>query len=174
MKEMETKRIISLALACLALVHCGYYLRGTGSSLPQYIKRVEVPMFKNMTTRFDLDVTLTQSVVDELLNRGKVEVTSDSGAADAILIGEINAFNVIPIAFTDQSTADRYTITVVAKIVLRDLTNQKVIFSNPSFVYQEEYEVPQGTSFETWESEAISKVAEKFASSLVSTLLEGF
>jgi outer membrane lipopolysaccharide assembly protein LptE/RlpB len=174
MKEMETKRILSLALACLVLVHCGYYLRGTGSALPQHIKRVEVPMFKNMTTRFDLDVTLTQSVINELLNRGKVEVTSDSGAADAILIGEINAFNVIPIAFTDQSTADRYTITVVAKVVLRDLINQRPIFSNPSFVYQEEYEVPQGTSFETWESEAISKVAEKFASSLVSTLLEGF
>jgi outer membrane lipopolysaccharide assembly protein LptE/RlpB len=171
---METKRILSLALACLALVHCGYYLRGTGSSLPRHIKRVEVPMFKNMTTRFELDVTLTQSVIDELLNRGKVEVTSDSGTADAILVGEINAFNVIPIAFTDQNTADRYTITVVAKIVLRDLVNQKVIFSNPSFVYQEEYEVAQGTSFETWESQAISKVAEKFASSLVSTLLEGF
>ncbi len=171
---MELKRILSAALACLALIHCGYYLRGTGSSLPRHIQRVEVPMFKNMTTRFDLDVTLTQSVIDELVSRGKVEVTSDPGGADARLVGEINAFNVIPIGFTDQSTADRYTITVVARIVLRDLVNQRVIFSNPSFVYQEEYEVPQGTSFETWESQAISKVAEKFASSLVNTLLEGF
>ena len=171
---MEWKKILVGLLCCLALIDCGYYLRGTGSSLPGHIKKIEVPMFKNMTTRFDLDVTLTQGVVDELLSRGKVEVTSDSGTADALLIGEINAFNVIPIAFTDQSTADRYTITVVAKVILRDLTNQKIIFSNPSFVYQEEYEVPQGTSFETWESQAISKVAEKFASSLVSTLLEGF
>jgi hypothetical protein len=172
--RMETKRMIGLTLACLALVQCGYYLRGTGSSLPPHIKRIGIPMFKNMTTRFDLDVTLTKGVIDELLSRGKVEVTSDTSGVDALLIGEINAFNVIPIAFTDQSTADRYTITVVARIVLRDLTNQKIIFSNPSFVYQEEYEVPQGTSFETWESQAISTVAEKFASSLVSTLLEGF
>jgi hypothetical protein len=171
---METKKILSLALASLTLIHCGYYLRGTGSSLPRHIKRVAVPMFKNMTTRFNLDVTLTRVVVDQLVSRGKVEVTSDSGSADALLVGEINAFNVNPIAFNEQSTADRYTITVVAKIVLRDLTNQKIIFSNPSFVYQEEYEVPQGTSFETWENDAISKVAEKFANSLVSTLLEGF
>jgi hypothetical protein len=103
-----------------------------------------------------------------------VEVTTDSGRADALLVGEITAFNVNPIAFSDQNTADRYTITVVAKIVLRDLTNRKIIFSNPSYVYQEEYEVPSGTSYETWESEAIDKVAEKFARSLVSTLLEGF
>ena len=171
---MKMKKIFGLALACLFLVHCGYYLRGTGSSLPPNIKKVNVPMFKNMTTRFDLDVKLTQGVIDELVNRGKVEVTGESSDADAILVGEINAFNVNPIAFSNQNTADRYTITVVAKIVLRDLTNQKILFSNPSYVYQEEYEVPSGTSFETWESQAIDKVAEKFARSLVSTLLEGF
>ena len=171
---MKMKKIFGLALACLFLVHCGYYLRGTGSSLPPNIKKINIPMFKNMTTRFDLDVKLTQGVIDELVNRGKVEVTGESSDADAILVGEINAFNVNPIAFSNQNTADRYTITVVAKIVLRDLANQKILFSNPSYVYQEEYEVPSGTSFETWESEAIDKVAEKFARSLVSTLLEGF
>lgn len=131
-------------------------------------------MFKNMTTRFELDVKLTQGVIDELVARGKVEVTSNSEKADALLVGEITSFNVNPIGFSRQDTADRYNITVVAKIIMRDLANQKVIFSNPSFVYVEEYEVPQGTSFETWETQAISKVAEKFARSLVSTILEGF
>jgi hypothetical protein len=168
------KKIFVPALACLLLVNCGYYLRGTGSSLPPHIKKVDVPMFKNLTTRFELEVRLTQSVISELVARGKVEVTSDSSGADAVLVGEITSFRVSPIAFTNQATADRYIINVVAKIVLRDLTNQKVIFTNPSYVYQEEYEVPSGTSFETWESQAIEKVAEKFARSLVSTLLEGF
>jgi len=171
---MELKKIISAAAACLFLIHCGYQLRGTGSFLPPNIKTVSVPMFKNMTTRFDLDVKLTQSVIDELVARGKVEVTGDSGSADAVLVGEISAFYVNPIGFSDQNTADRYNITIVAKIVLRDVANQKVVFSNPSYVYQDEYEVPQGTSFETWETQALSKVAEKFARSLVSTLLEGF
>jgi hypothetical protein len=171
---METRKIFGLAFACLFLFRCGYYLRGTGSSLPPNIKKVDVPMFKNLTTRFELEVKLTKGVVDELVNRGRVEVTSGASGADALLVGEITAFNVNPIAFSNQNTADRYTITVIAKIVLRDLVNQKILFSNPSFVYQEEYEVPSGTSFETWESQAIEKVAEKFARSLVSTLLEGF
>jgi hypothetical protein len=131
-------------------------------------------MFKNMTTRFELDVRLTQSVIDELVTRGKFQITNESGKADAVLTGEINAFNVNPIAFSNQATADRYNITIVAKIVLRDLSNQKVIFSNPNFVYMEQYEVPAGTSYETWETQAISQVAEKFARSLVTTLLEGF
>jgi outer membrane lipopolysaccharide assembly protein LptE/RlpB len=171
---MEMKKMLAPAIACLLLVQCGYHLRGTGSSLPPNIKKVEVPMFKNLTTRYELDVKLTQSVISELVARGKVEVTSESGGSDAILIGEITAFNVNPIAFSAQDTADRYTITVVAKVVLRDLASKKIIFSNPSYVYQEQYEVLPGTGFETWESQAIDTVAEKFARSLVSTLLEGF
>ncbi len=171
---MRIKKIAAAAAACLICVQCGYHLRGTGSFLPPEIKSLGVPMFKNMSTRFDLDVLLTKSVVDELVARGKVEVTGDTARADAILLGEITAFSVNPIGFSDQNVADRYNITIVAKIVLRNLASQKIIFSNPSFVYQEEYQVPQGTSFETWETEAIGKVAEKFARSLVSTMLEGF
>jgi hypothetical protein len=61
--------------------------------------------------------------------------------------------------------------------MLRDLVNQKIIFSNPNFTYQHEYEVldkQEGTDFESVESEALDKIAEKFARSLVSTILEGF
>lgn len=131
-------------------------------------------MFKNRTTRFELDVKLTQKVIDELVSRGKVEVTGDVQSADAVLSGEILSFTASPIAFTKEGTADRYKITLSAKVSLRDVVNRKIIFSNPYFVYQEEYEVPEGTDFETVETEAIEKVAEKFARSLVITILEGF
>jgi hypothetical protein len=168
------KRFLVLALGCALAVQCGYHLRGTGSFLPPNIKRLGVPMFKNLSTRYNLEVTLTQGVIDELVARGKVEVTSGAENVDAVLVGEIMSFSVNPIGFSSQNIADRYNVTVVARIVLRDLKDEKVIFSNPSYVYQEEYEVPQGTSYETWETEALGKIAEKFARSLISTLLEGF
>lgn len=168
------RKILGLAAACVLAAQCGYHLRGTGSFLPPNVKRVSVPMFKNFSTRYGLDVTLTQGVIDELVARGKVEVTGNAEGADAILLGEISSFNVNPIGFSDQNVADRYNVMVVAKIVLRDLKDERVIFSNPSYVYQEEYEVPQGTSYETWETDALDKIAVKFARSLISTLLEGF
>jgi ribosomal protein S25 len=168
------KRFLVLALGCALAVQCGYHLRGTGSFLPPNIKRLGVPMFKNLSTRYNLEVTLTQGVIDELVARGKVEVTSGAENVDAVLVGEIMSFSVNPIGFSSQNIADRYNVTVVARIVLRDLKDEKVIFSNPSYVYQEEYEVPQGTSYETWETEALGKIAEKFARSLISTLLDGF
>jgi outer membrane lipopolysaccharide assembly protein LptE/RlpB len=168
------KRIPWLILGCALAVQCGYHLRGTGSFLPTHIKKISIPMFKNETTRFELDVKLTQSVINELEARARLEVSADAAGADAVLSGDIVSFNVNPIAFSGQATADRYNIVIVAKIVLRDLVNQKTLFSNPSFNYIEEYEVPQGTDFESVETQAIDKVAEKFARSLVVNILEGF
>jgi hypothetical protein len=165
---------IGVAALCLSMLHCGYRLRGTGSYLPSHIKKIGVPMFRNSTTRYQLDLKLTQAVINELVARTKVEVQSDNTGADAVLAGEVMTFSVNPIGFTGQATADRYNITVVAKIVLRDLVSQKTLFSNPSFVYVKEYQVPEGTDFESVETEAIDKVAEEFARTIVVSLLEGF
>jgi len=168
------KKAVVIAWACLLTCQCGYHLSGTGSSLPSHIDTVNIPMFKNMTTRFELDRKLTQGVINELVARGKVDVGSDEDSADAILIGEIKSFRVVPIAFSQEASADRYNIIIVANIVMRDNVNKKVIYANPNLVFQQEYDVPEGSDFESVESEAIDVVVEKFARSLVSTILEGF
>jgi outer membrane lipopolysaccharide assembly protein LptE/RlpB len=168
------KKFILLFAVCLSVFKCGYHLRGTGSSLPPHIKVINIPMFANQTTRFELDLKLTQEVIDEMVARGKVEITGEADTADAILIGEIVAFRASPIAFGEDATADRYSITVVAKVVLRDVAQKKVLYSNPSFIYQGEYEVPEGSDFESVETEALNEIAEKFARSLVVAILEGF
>jgi hypothetical protein len=167
--------VVGLAAVALSLSACGYRLRGTGTFLPAYIKTVSVPMFRNLTTRFQLDLKLTQAVIDEIVSRGKVGVVTDNSKADALLSGEIMTFNVAPIGFTPgKATADRFNIIVVAKIVLRDNIQKKIIFANPAYTYQEEYEVPEGSDFESQESDALDKIAEKFARQLVITILEGF
>jgi outer membrane lipopolysaccharide assembly protein LptE/RlpB len=174
MKALRLKIILLAGLALFLAGRCGYRLRGTGGFLPTHIKKVSVPMFKNLTTRFELDLKLTQSVINELVARGRVELAADEEHADAVLNGEIVSFNVQPMAFSGQATADRYNIVIVARIVLRDRVLKRVLFSNPSYQYIEEYEVPSGRDFESMETEALDKVAEKFARSLVITILEGF
>jgi len=166
--------MILLLSVCSLFLQCGYHLRGTGSSLPPHIKVISVPMFANRTTRFELDLKLTQGVIDEMIARGKVEITDEVDNADAILIGEILRFHANPIGFGEDATADRYSISIVAKVILRDTVQKKVIFSNSSFVYQGEYDVPEGVDFESLETEAIDEMAVKFARSLVVSILEGF
>lgn len=170
----RTAKVIAILSLCLTFFRCGYSLRGTGSFLPPSIKKISIPLFKNLTTRFELDIKLTQGVVNEFAARGKVEVTQDNQNADAVLSGDILVFNVTPVAFSGEARADRYTITVAARIVLKDSKTQKVYFSNPYLSYQEEYAVPPGSDFEASETDAITKVAENFARTLVTNILEGF
>lgn len=153
---------------------CGYHLRGTGSSLPPGVRTMSIPVFKNLTTRYELDIKLTRAVINEMVTRGKVSVEADAGKADVVLEGEVASFTATPVAFTGQTRADRYTITVTARVVLRDRASQKALFSNPAFVYVEEYDVPPGRDFDSVQAEAIDRVAEKFARSLVVAILEGF
>jgi outer membrane lipopolysaccharide assembly protein LptE/RlpB len=174
MNALRLKIVLLAGLVLFLAGRCGYRLRGTGGFLPTHIKTVSVPMFKNLTTRFELDLKLTQSVINELVARGGVEIAADEERADAVLSGEILTFNVQPMGFSGQATADRYNIVIVARIVLRDRVLKRVLFSNPSYQYIEEYDVPQGTDFESMQTEALNKVADKFARSLVITILEGF
>ncbi len=170
---MKTKLPLILVL-CAFAAGCGYGLRGTGTFLPPHIKTVCVPMFKNETTRFQLDLKLTQAVINEFVSRSKVSITADDTKADAVLMGDVQTFVVRPIALSSQGGADRYNITVIARIVLRDKVKNRIIFANPSFMYIGEYEVSEGADFESQETEAIDQIAEKFARSLVMTMLEGF
>jgi hypothetical protein len=135
---------------------------------------MSIPVFKNLTTRYELDLKLTRAVINEMVTRGKVSVEADAAKADAVLEGEVASFTATPVAFTGQTRADRYTIRVTARVVLRDRATQKALFSNPAFIYVEEYEVPPGRDFDSVQAEAIDRVAEKFARSLVVAILEGF
>jgi len=175
---MTKAKLVGGLLAFLALAGaCGYHLRGTGNLrdvLPADVKKISVK-FKNLTTRFELDKNIAQSVIDEFVTRGKVEIVSDASAADAALTGDIVVFNASPAAFSaGKGTADRYTVTVVTRIELRHRRTDQVIYSNPAFSYTEDYEVPQGTDFDSVQTEAIKKIAVKFARQLVITILEGF
>jgi len=170
------KKGARLVCALLALMPagCGYRLRGTGNFLPPHIKTMSIPVFKNLSTRYELDVKLTQAVIEEMTARGKVSLASDREKADAVLEGEILSYSASPIAFTAGGRPDRYNIRMTARIVLTDRIHSKTLFENPAFSYIQEYEVPEGSDFESEETAAIEQVAERFARSLVTTILEGF
>jgi hypothetical protein len=114
------------------------------------------------------------AVIDEFVARGKVEITSDPAAADAVLAGTIAGFSASPSGFSSSGSADHYTITLVVSLVLTESKTKAIIYTNPSYVYNEDYQVPEGRDFESVQTEAMKKIAEKFARNLVVSILEGF
>jgi hypothetical protein len=169
---------VILFLAILASSSCGYALAGRGSSLPDYIKVISVPLFKNATPLFDVDRIMTERVRAELINRGKYRI-ADTGA-DAIVEATINSVTLSPATFDANRQASRYIITVTASVTFTDLKTNKQIWSNPSLSFRDEYPISNPASatdvsaFFGNETNAVTRLASDFARAVVSAMLEAF
>ena len=179
---MRRRTFITLlpALAGAASASCGYSLAGRGSFLPDYIQTIGIPQFVNTTPVYELEQVFTERVRTEFINRGKYKVLPEATGVDALLAGEILTLQLTPASFTDQQQASRYTFTITAKIEFRDLKTNTVLWDNPQWVFREEYEATSVSdaldvnAFLGQESGALERVAEEFAKSVVSAILEAF
>lgn len=174
------KRLL-LAVAVLMSASCGYALAGRGSSLPAHIRVIGVPTFKNATPVFDLDRLISDRVRTELLSRGRYRVVTDRTGVDAVVDATITNISYSPAATDQNRQASRYVISITASISFRDLKTNKEIWSNPSLTFRDEYQVTTTTgatsdaaTFFGQETAALTRLANDFARSMVSAMLEAF
>lgn len=173
--------MVSLSLLVLVpLSGCGYSLSGRGSFLPAYIKTIGVPQFTNNTPVFEIERRVTQHVQSELIGRGKYTVLPQTTGVDAVLSGEISSITLAPAAFTEQQQASRYVLTLTARVEFKDLKTDKILWSNPSMQFREEYDVTSTTdaldvtAFLGQDVNAQERLATEFARTIVSAILEAF
>ena len=171
--------LIVLAAAPL-MSSCGYSLAGRGSALPSTIRTVGIPLFENATPVFELEQLMTEKVRLEFIGRGKYKVMPDAPGADAVLLGGITSVTITPTSFNSDQQATRYGFTMIVKVEFRDLKTNKVIYENPALSFREEYELTSATNaadrsaFLTSNSEALERMTNDFARSVVSSILEAF
>jgi hypothetical protein len=157
--------ILLLVLAVAAQSGCGYSLAGRGSFLPAYIKRIGIPLFANGTTVFNLDQKVTDMVRSEFIGRGKWTIVPDQSGVDAI---------------NQQNQATRYALTMSGSVEFKDLQANKVIWSNPSMSYRQEFDVPASSNtldtstYFGQDANALDRLSQEFSRSLVSAILEAF
>jgi hypothetical protein len=169
------------ALAMLTGSGCGYQLSGRGSFLPDYIKTIGVPTFENRTNLFNLETQVTQKVRSEFIGRGHYQIVPEATNVDAVLTGELSGVSIQPVSFTSQQLASRYTITMSARVALRDVHEGKVLWENPNLVFRQEYE-SQATGqtqvdpsiFFGQDQNALDRMTTEFARTIVSAILEAF
>lgn len=182
MVRVRVWSLVGVMVAMLASAGCGYSLAGRGSFLPGYIQTIGVPNLANLTTVFDVEQTLTQRMRAEFIGRGKYKVVPDTTGVDAVLTGEITSISLTPTAFDNAQVASRYVVQVVVKMEFRDLQQNRVLWQNPALVFREEYDLPTTTSGNSVDatavfgsgSTALERIANDFAKSVVSSILEAF
>jgi outer membrane lipopolysaccharide assembly protein LptE/RlpB len=173
--------VVLICLAWLGLSGCGYALAGRGAFLPDYIKTIGVPNLVNNTTAFDVELALTARVRQEFIGRGKYKVVPEATGADAVLTGDISSISITPTAFNDQQQATRYAVVMVVKMEFKDEQSGKVLWENPSLTFREEYDVilVSGTVtdpsvFFGSSNNALDRISQDFARTVVSSILEAF
>ena len=173
--------LIAVVLSCIPFSGCGYALVGGGSFLPDYIETVGIPLFENGTPVFEVEQIVTQEVRQEFIGRGRYRVVAETEDVDAVLLGSIDDIDIAPASFTDDQQASRYIFTLTAQIQFTDLTTDEVLWENPRLVFSDEYEVASGggdiesvSSFFGQRSNAVERIAQDFAETVVSSILEAF
>ncbi|HEX3703327.1 MAG TPA: LPS assembly lipoprotein LptE [Vicinamibacterales bacterium] len=167
-------------LGLLAEGGCGYALAGRGSFLPAYIRTIGIPTFTNRTTVFNVETLLSQKVRSEFIGRGRYTVLPQSGDVDALLNGEVTAITIQPASFTTTQLASRYVITMTARVELRDVRANTVLWENPGLVFRQEYEATSGqnsldaAAFFGHDANALDRLSSEFARTIVSAILEAF
>jgi hypothetical protein len=169
-----------LVAAAVLSSSCGYTLAGRGSFLPDTIKTIGVPNFGNRTAYYELAPVLAQAVRTELIGRGKYKVLPQDTDVDAVLKADVTSVTLTPSGFNTDQQATRYAISVNVSIQLVQSKDNKVLWSNPSQTFREEYQITSGTgtvdaaSFFGQSSNAAERMASDFGRSIVSAILEGF
>ena len=167
-------------LAMLVSAGCGYALAGRGSSLPEYIKVIGVPIFKNGTPVFEIDRIITDRVRTELIGRGKYKVEPGSTGVDALVDGTVTSVTLTPASYDQSRQASRYVVTISASVSFRDMKTGKEIWANPAVSFRGEYQISDPASgasaaaFFGNEANTVARLAEDFARTVVSAMLEAF
>jgi outer membrane lipopolysaccharide assembly protein LptE/RlpB len=165
--------LVVLLLLCAG---CGYHTAGHVVQLPENVKTIAIPAFKNETLTYRIDQMLTSSVVREFTTRTHYRIVNDaSDEADATLRGTILSTTATPLTY-DTATGRAASILVVVsiKVALTDRSG-KVLYQNPAYLFREQYEISQDlASFFEEDSPAFRRLSEDFARTLVSNILEGF
>jgi outer membrane lipopolysaccharide assembly protein LptE/RlpB len=155
---------------------CGYHTAGHAAQLPESVKTIAVPAFKNETLTYRIEQMLTASVVREFTTRTRYHIVSDPGEdADATLRGTVLSTTASPLAY-DTATGRAASVLVVVSMRVSLTDRQgKVLYQNPAYLFREQYEVSQDlASFFEEDSPAFRRLSQDFARTLVANVLEGF
>jgi hypothetical protein len=115
---------IFVLLAMLCVGGCGYTLQG---NLPDHIKSVAVPVFKNKSGEPGIESTISSSVVNAFTTNGKLRVVP-LDSADSVLEGEIVSFELQSLTFDSLLNLRSYRLTVTMNVKFRDLKKSAMLW----------------------------------------------
>lgn len=177
-QDLKAGPTLSVLLTILGLLAtaCGYHVAGRGERLPPDVKTIAVPIFENDTRQYHIEQQFAAAVTREFIERTKFRVTPDPSQADALLKGVVKDVRSGVVTYDLQTgRATTLQIQVSTSVQLVDLHSRKTLFSNPNYVFREEYQLNQPTpSLFPEDQPALERLSRDMARTLVTDILENF
>ncbi|MBI4719735.1 MAG: LptE family protein, partial [Chitinivibrionia bacterium] len=93
---------------------CAY---STTSRTAKGIESISVPFFVNQTTEPNLEINVTERIIENLVNDNTLDVV-DEKRADAVLEGTILGFANTPFSFNRELNAEEYHVVITVELSL--------------------------------------------------------
>jgi outer membrane lipopolysaccharide assembly protein LptE/RlpB len=133
----EVRRGLGLVLAAILLAGCGYSTRG---SLPDHIKTVAVPIFKNRTLEPGVESAITSGVVNAFSSGGRVKVVPID-EADAVLQGEVVGYSLDGLSFDTNANVRAYRLRLVLNVEFRDVRRSAMLWRQEGLSETSDFQV---------------------------------
>lgn len=144
--------VLYLVLAGLGLSSCAYNLGVRGRTLPGGYQTVEVPVFINSTHETGIEMSFTNSLIQEI-ERNKVAAVQREGQAPVVLQGEVVSVKYIPTSPIQRGEkapllpdgavlATGYRVLVSTRLSLREKASGKELWAS-TFDSETSYTAPK-------------------------------
>ena len=170
---MITLRLLFITLAVILTAGCGYNLVGYGSSLPNHIKTIAIPTFKNSSIEPNIHRDVTDSIRRAFISDGRLKLI-DARRADLIIKGTLIKYQLQPVSFSAQDTVDEYIIRLGVQVEAYDRIKKKLLFKQ-EFNSQWDYRVTSSVvDSESARNTALIQSYSDLADQLVSIIIDQF
>jgi outer membrane lipopolysaccharide assembly protein LptE/RlpB len=133
----EARRGLGLILVAILVAGCGYSTRG---SLPDHIKTVAVPIFKNRTLEPGVESAITSGVVNAFSSGGRVKVVPID-EADAVLQGEVVGYSLDGLSFDSNANVRAYRLRLVLNVEFRDVRRSAMLWRQEGLSETSDFQV---------------------------------
>jgi hypothetical protein len=184
MKKSARRSVIGLLTVVVTVLAgasagCGYSLAGRGSYLPSYIKVVAIPTLENRTPYSRVETILTDKIRGEFIGKNKYTIINEAAGADAVVRGEIIAFNAQTAGLNEQQLSSRYLVTVVLKVSFIETKTNAVLWSNDALTFRDEYQFSSaggvnGSTLVDQQPTTVDRIAADAARTIVTAIVEAF
>ncbi|HSG27146.1 MAG TPA: LptE family protein [Candidatus Krumholzibacterium sp.] len=175
MRPVSSKKVRHIAIVASVLLlsmtlSCGYYR--TTSRTAGDIKRIAIPYLVNDTPEPDVEIEITQKIIDGIVRDNTLKVVSEDDA-DGILEASIVEYRNAPYTFAQSGgdvQAEQYRLTITLKASLFDRAKNSYIWEDRRIRASGDYYL-ETTSEQTY-AKALEDVYRDLVESILSATVQ--